>query len=135
MNFISAVAPLTATVRPHATPNQSTQKFHPQSTPTASIRPLAHAAPTAMISPSVPATHSSAATATAPVASISALPVSAQIQPQIIDISARAGSSRGSMADRSTAFKAPVVKIVRAQERTESSGGAVIPSSEENLQK
>ena len=88
-----------------------------------------------MISPSVPATHSSAATATAPVASISALPVSAQIQPQIIDISARAGSSRGSMADQSTAFKAPVVRIVQAQERTESSGGAVEPSGEENFQK
>lgn len=118
--ILSYTAPLTATVRPTATPNQPVSKVHPQTiTPTASIRPLAHAAPTAMISPT-PVTQS--VQAPTPVASVSALPITAlpitaPVAPQVAEIQGRSASSSSRLAaDRS--FKAPVARVtVQVQER------------------
>ncbi|XP_057291201.1 nucleoprotein TPR-like isoform X3 [Hydractinia symbiolongicarpus] len=117
---IESSAPLTATVRPTATPNQPVSKFHPQTiTPTASIRPLAHAAPTAMISPT-PVTQSVQAPTPVPSVSalpITALPITAPVSPQVAEIQGRAASSSSRLAaDRS--FKAPVARVtVQVQER------------------
>lgn len=80
--FRLAMTPLTATVRPSATPSSqqppSSNKYA-QLSRTASIRPLAHTtAPTAMISPTVPMTSAQGPPPTTGpsnlVASVSALP-------------------------------------------------------------
>jgi len=110
---LSTITPLTATVRPSATPaSQSpSNKFHQQLSRTASIRPLAHAtAPTAMISPTVPMTQVGQPSNSNLVASVSALPPTS-FAPHAGDVQTRGNVGGRGLGER----RPPVIARVQVQ--------------------